>query len=128
MRILLDTHTLLWWLTTPARLSPAIRRNLSSPATQGVVSAASAWELAIKVKLGKLAGAEKLVANFVREMETENLEILSMTVTHALRAGSLPGPNQDFFDRMLLAQAQEEDLPIASDDPALDGYGVRRIW
>jgi PIN domain nuclease of toxin-antitoxin system len=91
------------------------------------VSAASAWEIAIKVRLCRLPAAADLIQNFVEDLALQRIEILEISAKHGIRAG-LPGPHQDPFDRMLIAQAQAEDIAILSNDLALDGYGVRRIW
>jgi PIN domain nuclease of toxin-antitoxin system len=93
-----------------------------------VVSAASAWEIATKVRLGKLPTAVDLAADFQEQMEREGFQMLSVSVEHGLRGGLLPGPHRDPFDRMLIAQAQAEHLPIVSNETAFDSYGVRRVW
>lgn len=93
-----------------------------------LVSAATAWEIAIKIRLGKLQGAEDLAADFAGYLAREQFEALPVTVDHAVRAGLLPGPHKDPFDRMLIAQSQAEDVPIISNDAAFDSYSVRRLW
>jgi PIN domain nuclease of toxin-antitoxin system len=93
-----------------------------------LVSAASAWEIATKVRLGRLPAAADLVEGFVDDIKRQRMEILAVSAEHGIRAGLLPGPHKDPFDRMLIAQAQAENLPILSNDRALDGYGVRRLW
>jgi PIN domain nuclease of toxin-antitoxin system len=93
-----------------------------------LVSAVTAWEIATKVRLGRLPIAVELVQDFVADLARARIEIIAMTADHGIRAGSLPGPHKDPFDRMLLAQALAENIPIISNDRALDGYGVRRLW
>jgi PIN domain nuclease of toxin-antitoxin system len=93
-----------------------------------LVSAASMWEIATKVRLGKLDVEVDVVENFGAYLAMERFESVSVTAAHAIRAGLLPGPHKDPFDRMLIAQAQAENVPILSNDRALDGYGVRRLW
>jgi PIN domain nuclease of toxin-antitoxin system len=93
-----------------------------------LVSAVSPWEIATKVRLGRLDVASEVVANFVFYLERERFQIIAINVDHGIRAGLLPGPHKDPFDRMLIAQALAEDVPIVSNDRALDGYGVRRLW
>lgn len=93
-----------------------------------IISAASAWEIATKVHLGKLPTAVDLVADFMGQAEREGFQLLAVSVEHAIRGGLLPGPHKDPFDRMLIAQAQAENLPIISNEVAFDAYGVRRIW
>ena len=93
-----------------------------------IVSAASAWEISMKYNLGKLPGAGSLVSDFGAQMEREGFELLSISAEHAIRAGLLAGPHRDPFDRMLIAQAQSENMPIVSNERAFDAYGVRRLW
>lgn len=89
---------------------------------------ASAWEIATKVRLGKLPTALDLTSDFVGYLELEGFELLSISPDHAIRAGLLPGPHRDPFDRVLVAQAQAESMPIVSNELIFDSYGVRRIW
>jgi PIN domain nuclease of toxin-antitoxin system len=128
LRLLLDTHALLWWLSDDPALSRPARKFISELRTEVLVSAASAWEIATKVRLGKLAGATDLASAFVARVEQEGFALLSMTPDHAIRAGLLAGEHRDPFDRMLIAQAQAEGVPIVSRDLVFDSYGVRRIW
>ena len=128
MRFLLDTHTLIWWMTADTHLSKPARLLIEEKNNVSLVSAASAWEIATKVRLGRLPAAADLVQNFVPDLEQQRIEILFVTAEHGLRAGLLPGPHRDPFDRMLIAQAQAENVPIVSNDKALDGYGVPRLW
>jgi PIN domain nuclease of toxin-antitoxin system len=128
LRLLLDTHALLWWLTDDHSLPPTARRLIARGSNVIVVSAASVWEVATKVRLGKLPMAVDLVANLDDVLVQEGFEALAISVDHSVRAGLLPGPHKDPFDRMLIAQSQAENLPILSNDEALDGYGVRRLW
>lgn len=128
MRILLDTHALLWWLADDPALSRAARKAVADTRNVIVVSAASAWEIATKVRLGKLPTAPDLVSDFGPQMVREGFESLAVTAEHGIRGGMLPGPHRDPFDRMLIAQCQAENLPIVSNEVLFDGYGVRRIW
>jgi PIN domain nuclease of toxin-antitoxin system len=128
LRCLLDTHTLIWWMTTDPHLSKSARTLIEQESTVSLVSAVSAWEIATKVRLGRLPAAVDLVQDFVDDLRRQRMEILAVSAEHAIRAGLLPGPHKDPFDRMLIAQAQAENVPIVSNDPALDGYGVRRLW
>ncbi|MFY9680232.1 MAG: type II toxin-antitoxin system VapC family toxin [Candidatus Sulfotelmatobacter sp.] len=128
MRCLLDTHTFIWWMTTDPHLSRPARILIEQETTISLVSAASAWEIATKVRLGRLPAAADLIQDFVNDLRRQRMEILPMSAEHAIRAGLLPGPHKDPFDRMLIAQAQAENVPIVSNDRALDGYGVRRLW
>lgn len=128
MRLLLDTHALLWWLSDNPQLTKPARRLIADTRNTVIVSAASAWEIATRVRLGKLPTAVDLVADFVAQMEREGFQLLAVSVEHAIRGGLLPGPHKDPFDRMLIAQAQAEHLPIVSNETAFDAYGVRRVW
>lgn len=128
MRILLDTHALLWWALDDQRLPAAARDVVTSASSAVFVSAASAWEIATKVRLGKLPGAEGFVSSIGEYLEAQGFAALDISVEHAQRAGSLPGPHRDPFDRMLAAQAQAENLTIVSSDEVFDRYGVVRLW
>ncbi len=128
MRLLLDTHTLLWWLTDDLSLTNRARSAIGRTANSILVSAASAWEIGTKVRLGKLPAANDLVSDLPRQLDAEGFEMLDITTDHALRAGLLPGPHKDPFDRMLIAQAQAEDLTLVSNEAVFDRYGARRIW
>ncbi len=127
MRLLLDTHVLLWWFTDDRRLSRNARRALGRSDVEAFVSAVSAWEIAIKSKAGKL-NAEEMLDRLPEELREAGFSVLPITLEHAIRAGSLPEHHRDPFDRMLVAQAQAEHLPVLSNDAAFDQYGVRRVW
>jgi PIN domain nuclease of toxin-antitoxin system len=128
MRVLLDTHTLLWADAEPERLSAKARALLSSFSTEVLVSAASAWEIARKVRIGKLPQAGAFAAEMPKRIEMLGFQSLAITLEHALRAGQLPGTHKDPFDRMLIAQAQAEDLALVSNERIFDAYGIRRVW
>lgn len=128
MRVLLDTHALLWWLNDNEALPPTARRVIGRDGNEVLVSAASAWEIATKVRLGRLESGADLARDFIGYLDSEQFAQLPISVDHATRAGLLPGPHKDPFDRMLVAQALTENVPIVSNDTALDLYGVRRIW
>jgi PIN domain nuclease of toxin-antitoxin system len=128
MPSLLDTHTLIWWLCDDPLLTAPARKVISETSNVILVSAASAWEIATKVRLGKLPQAEELASDFLGYVEREGFEILPISGDHAVRAGLLPGPHKDPFDRMLIAQAQAGNMPIISNEALFDNYGVRRIW
>lgn len=128
MRVLLDTHALLWWLTDDPSLSPAARRVIGRLSNNVLVSAASGWEITTKVRLGKLPGAEELVLDFTGHLAREHFEQLPISVEHGVRAGLLPGQHKDPFDRMLIAQSQAENLPLVSNDEIFDTYNVQRVW
>jgi PIN domain nuclease of toxin-antitoxin system len=128
MRLLIDTHALLWWLTDDPALPASARKHMARAGNTILVSSASAWEIATKFRIGKLPDAGDLLADFAGYLVRERFEGLPISTDHAVRAGLLPGPHKDPFDRMLIAQAQAESLPILSNDAAFDTYGVRRLW
>ena len=127
MRLLLDTHALLWWLDGSARLSKKARAAIGDRNNEIFVSAASAWEITTKARLGKLPGALAVAADVVGAVAGQDFTSLDITILHAQRAGRLIGDHRDPFDRMLIAQAQVEDLSVVSDDEVFDAYGVDRI-
>ncbi|OAH98483.1 twitching motility protein PilT [Methylomonas methanica] len=128
MKALLDTHALLWWLDGDEKLSRIAKEWIAEPSHVILVSAASAWEIATKVRIGKLPGAEAVVDSFQDCLKEQGFTPLAITTDHALRAGCLPGPHRDPFDRMLIAQAQAENIALISNEALFDSYGVRRIW
>ncbi|MFN7938616.1 MAG: type II toxin-antitoxin system VapC family toxin [Bryobacteraceae bacterium] len=128
MRVLLDTHALLWWVQDDPQLSSKARATIASFRNEIYVSAASAWEIATKVRIGKLPGAEAFAATFSERLHQLSLRELPITVHHAHRAGLLPGGHKDPFDRMLIAQALAEDLPLISNETQFDQYMIKRIW
>ena len=128
MRLLLDTHAILWFVWAHPNLSPAASRLLADPINSLLVSAGSIWEIAIKVSLGKLTLAtpyEEFMHGVIKE---NGFEILPITVTHAHVLTTLPFHHRDPFDRLMVAQALTEGLPIISADTAFDLYPVERLW
>ena len=128
MRLLLDTHALIWWLAGDARLPADARDAINGDRERVFVSAASAWEIATKVRIGKLPGAAAIASDIPRVILKEGFKPLAVTVEHGQRAGGLPGPLRDPFDRMLIAQAMTENLHLVSIERAFDAYGVLRPW
>lgn len=128
MRLLLDTHAFLWWVINDKRLSQAARRAIADEDNDVLISAVSAWEIAIKHQIGKLPESETLVENMAAKIALEGFEELPITVDDAVRAGQLPGHHSDPFDRMLIAQALARNIPLVSNEPVFDRYGVRRLW
>lgn len=129
MRLLLDTHVLLWALAEPRRLSVAAASLLRNPANSLLVSAASAWEIATKQRLGKLPGAEALVGSYHAHLRILRAEELPINSAHALRAGSFRVEHRDPFDRMLAAQAILEGVPLLTDDPSFATFpGLQTLW
>lgn len=128
MRILLDTHALLWWLAGDSSLPLAARTAIADPANEIYVSAASAWEVATKHRLGKLPGAGPLAVDFAREVEAQGFLPLPITLAHGQDAGALVLHHRDPFDRMLVAQARSERMVLVSNEAAFDAVGVVRVW
>ena len=126
--LLLDTHALLWWLLDDPQLSVAARAAISAAKRRVCVSAASAWEIAIKHQLGKLPQARDMVENLDGYLRKERFEVLGIGLQHALDAGKLPGPHRDPFDRMLMAQATGESMLLVSNDAVFRDYGVAVLW
>ena len=128
MRLLLDTHALLWWLAGDSQLSTTARAAIEDEDNPIYVSAASAWEVATKHRIGKLPQAGPLATDFALQVSRQGFIGLDITLEHGQRAGGLPGPHRDPFDRMLVAQAQAENLALVSNEQIFDQYGVVRVW
>ncbi|MGY1640765.1 type II toxin-antitoxin system VapC family toxin [Geodermatophilus sp. SYSU D00703] len=120
MTLLLDTHVLLWWLADDPRLTPAMREAITDPASSVTVSAASAWEMAIKAALGKLS----IPHDLVDQLEQHGFRELTITVEDGLAAGALPRHHDDPFDRMLIAQAVRRRLVLVTADRRFGDYDV----
>lgn len=129
MRLLLDTHALIWWVLGNPMLSSNASAAIASAQNEVLVSAATAWEIGIKHKIGKLPPeAIVLAANVAGTMEKEGFTELPVTVLHGQMAGALDGHHKDPFDRMLIAQALAEGLTLVSNERQFDAYGVTRLW
>jgi len=124
MRVLLDTHVLLWWLHDSARLRSGTRDLLASAANELLWSAASTWELAIKAGLGRVEFREPLHDFVVRMCAEQSLIPLPIQLAHAARVVDLPPLHRDPFDRLLVAQAAVEAVPLVTADAQLSGYGI----
>jgi PIN domain nuclease of toxin-antitoxin system len=128
MRLLLDTHALIWWVIDDPALSKMAWDAIGDPANEVLASAVSAWEIATKHRIGKLPHAGPLAQDFVGSIAAEGFVGLSISVSEGEAAGRLPGPHRDPFDRMLIAQAQAERLTLVSNERLFDRYGVVRLW
>ena len=128
MRVLLDTHAFLWWVADSTKLSASAHRAIGDEDNDVFVSAASAWEIATKHRLGKLPGAEALAVDIVGTISDQGFDKLPIGVEDAARAGALPGIHRDPFDRVLIAQAMRRNLVLISNESRFDQYGVRRLW
>ena len=128
MKVLLDTHAFLWWAVDSPRLSPLARKIIADGRNSIFFSSASGWEVAIKVRLGKLklpSSPERFIPARLTRHAMQSLPVL---LSHALRVGSLPEHHRDPFDRMLVAQSQLERMPILTSDPLIARYDVETIW
>jgi PIN domain nuclease of toxin-antitoxin system len=125
MRLLLDTHTLLWWLTDNPRLSYAAEAAISTPENDVFVSACVGYEIAYKQRLGKLP---PLPESLSRRLRREAIEAMAVSLEHALAAAELPGPHRDPWDRIMIAQAVAEQCHMVTVDTVFTRYGVPVIW
>ena len=128
MKYLLDTHTLLWFLKGDNKLSDKARRLIDSPRNEKFLSIASLWEIAIKVNLGKLVLDKPFEKLFPEQLHFNRIEILDITVDSLIKLTTLPFHHRDPFDRLIIAQALVEELPIIGIDAAFDAYGINREW
>lgn len=128
MRFLLDTHTLLWWMTDDPQLSSPVRALIADERNDILVSAASAWEISTKHRLGKLPIGALAIPRFNELIAADGFEHLPVTFLHALRAGSFSHAHRDPFDRMLAAQSMLEGAPLVTRDPVFAAFGVEVVW
>jgi len=127
MKVLLDTHAWLWWIAEPSRLGPKALALMSCRDNELYLSAASSWEIAIKVRLGRLSLPEPLDRFVPSRMERDRIRGLPVAHSHALEVAILPLHHRDPFDRILVAQSRVEKLPLLTADPALSAYEVELI-
>jgi PIN domain nuclease of toxin-antitoxin system len=125
MRFLLDTHLWLWLRTTPERVPDDVRAQLEEPAVQLLLSAVSSWEIAIKYALGKLPLPEPPASYVPSRMRHDGIDGLPITHVHTLHVATLPHLHSDPFDRLLVAQAQLEDVVLVTADPKIERYEVQ---
>lgn len=128
MRLLLDTHALLWWWTDDPRLSAAARSAIADEANEVYVSAVSAWEVATKHRLGKLGELHQAASRFEELVRADGFLPLPIDQRHALRAGRWPSEHRDPFDRMLAAQSEIEGMALVTCDTALSGFACQQVW
>lgn len=125
--LLLDTHSLIWWLLGSDRLTTRAAAAIAE-ADPVCVSASSAWEIATKVRIGKLPDMAERMAGYRRDLQREGFRSLAIDQRHALCAGALPGRHGDPFDRILAAQALVEGLTVVTRDPAIANFGCKVLW
>lgn len=128
MRVLLDTHALIWWLADDPALPESARWVIADPDVEVLVSAASAMEVTTKHRIGKLPQASELVQNFASFVENEGFRSWPISVRHAALAGSLQIAHKDPFDRILIAQSLLEAIALVSNERMFDDFGVTRVW
>lgn len=128
MRLLLDTHALIWWLAGDEALSRRAREAIADEVNEIAVSAASAMEIATKFRIGKLPGAALLAQSFEEIIAEQGFGELPISVHHARLAGEMNIAHKDPFDRLLIAQAQVEDMVLVSNEAMFDGFAVKRLW
>ncbi len=128
MRLLIDTHVFLWWIGDDQRLSKKAKRMISEGDNQLYLSAASGWEIAIKAKLGKLQIDGDVTTFIIEHMHLNSIEQLPVSISYALHVSTLENLHRDPFDRLLVAQARLERMPILTADQYIAAYPVETIW
>ena len=128
MNVLVDTHAILWWLAGDRRLSRSARHILENPAHRRWVSIASLWEITIKISLGRLAVRDLTLRTITDELAAQEFVILPVRLTDLLRLEQLPHLHGDPFDRILIAQALEEQAPLLTADIVIAQYPVKTVW
>ena len=128
MKYLLDTHSLIWFIGGDPQLSAHARQLMDDEESELFISIASLWEMAIKFSLGKLNLSQPFEEMFPAQLEGNSIEILGITTDHLKTVSTLPFHHRDPFDRLIIAQAQVEQLPIIGTDTTFDNYGVKREW
>jgi PIN domain nuclease of toxin-antitoxin system len=128
MRLLLDTHTFLWWIADDPRLSKKACEVIGDGKNQLFLSAASGWEIAVKARLGRLQMPDDLEHFILEQTALNAIENLPVILSHALHVYTLPDYHRDPFDRLLISQAQLEGLPILTADPQISQYSVEVVW
>jgi PIN domain nuclease of toxin-antitoxin system len=128
MRLLLDTHAFLWWVEDAPGLSRKARRAIADPENECLVSIASCWEMAIKLRLGKLRLATPFERFVPEQMAANQFRLLEIGFRHVARVALLPLHHRDPFDRLLIAQALDEELACVSADRVFERYGAVRVW
>lgn len=128
MRLLLDTHSFLWFIGGNASLSPTARTLIEDADNQPLLSMASLWELAIKLSIGKLSLGQPFETLIPEQMRLNGIELLQIEMAHVVVVAKLPFHHRDPFDRLLIAQAMVEQIPMVSGDPAFDLYRIKRLW
>jgi len=128
VRFLVDTHAFLWAVLSPEKLSDRVRSVFADRKAELLVSIATPWEMAIKAGIGRLQNGANILDNFENRVTASGYRILETSIKHMIRSGFLPQYHKDPFDRLLIAQALDLNVPILSCDDVFDLYGVQRVW
>lgn len=128
MKFLADTHVFLWAILTPEKLTDRVRSLFEDPRAELLVSLATPWEMAIKAGIGKLEDGATILSNFESILASGAYRFVETSIGHAIQSGLLPRHHKDPFDRLLIAQALDLDVPILSCDEVFDRYAVKRVW
>jgi PIN domain nuclease of toxin-antitoxin system len=128
MRLLIDSHALIWYVDQHQQLSPASHAAISDPSNELLLSAGSIWEIAIKIGLGKLSLTQPYSLWMSQALSDLGMTILPITVEYADAQASLPKHHSDPFDRLIVAQALVENISVVSADARMDAYGITRLW
>jgi PIN domain nuclease of toxin-antitoxin system len=128
VKLLLDTHALIWWMEDSPRLPGPARAVIADTGNTVLVSAASAWEITTKHRLGRLPMSDVVVRDLAAQVQAEGFAMMDISFRHACLAGSMAQDHRDPFDRMLIAQALAEGMALVSNEAAFDGFGVTRVW
>ena len=128
MRVLLDTHTFLWWVTNDSRLSKSVIEVIKDPEVEVLLSVVTPWEMVIKVGIGKLQLTDTPEVLVREQRSRHHFQILPIKLEHVLKVGALPDHHKDPFDRLLIAQSLEENVPLVTDDPLIQRYVLNILW
>lgn len=128
MKVLLDSHTFLWFIAGSSQLSAHAKAIIEEPANDKLVSMANIWEIAIKTSLGKLKIAQPIGKFIPQQLQLNGFELFDIKFEHIAKIGYLPFHHRDPFDRLLIAQSLVEQIPVVSIDPIFDLYAIQRLW
>ncbi len=128
MKFLLDTHSFLWFIEGHTKLSSTARTLIEEQTNQPFLSIASIWEMAIKISMGKLHLTQPIELHVPYHLQANGIKLLGIDIAHVALVATLPYHHRDPFDRLLIAQAMHERIPIVGIDTAFDDYDVRRLW
>lgn len=128
MKYLLDTCALLWWWSEPASLSSNALNSIKNPKNEIFISAASAWEIATKHRIGKYPEGKGIIREWYDRIASDRIQEIAINSFHALKAGSIEADHRDPFDRMIASQSLSENIPVITPDPAFTALGAEQIW